>query len=762
LGITSTITVPLFYRDSFWGVFCVDDCVKERYFTEGEISLLYSAGLMMVNAIHRNRHAADMALQLAKLSLVVKATKIGLWDIEVASADPDDPESRYVWSGEFRHMLGYGDEADFPNVAPSWSDRIHPEDKDGVYEAFGAHLADRTGMTPYNIEYRMQKKDGAYAYFRDVGETIRGKDGTAIRVAGALLDVTANKALLNDLKTEKEAAQKANEAKTAFLANMSHEIRTPMNAILGMAEILEHEDLNHRQMGFVRDISSSAYSLLGIINDILDMSKIEAGKLELHPVDYSLNQFLDNVVSMFTHVAGSKGLEFIFETVGEMPDYLYGDDIRLRQVVTNICGNAVKFTEEGQVRLSVSATDGTLTFRIEDTGPGIRKEDIPTLFNAFEQADKAKNRSVVGTGLGLPICKSFIEMMGGHITVTSEYGLGAEFAVTLPIVKGNPDNIRVAETFATDQDITAPDAKVLITDDNEFNLKVACGLLSLMDIKAETAESGARSIEMVTERDYDIVFMDHMMPEMDGVETVQRIRAMDGRYERLIIIALTANAVKGAREMFIENGFDDFLAKPVDTDELREMLRKYLPPGKVRSEGRNDSLQYTMEKKAEIRRKSILSFVRENRQTFDKVAMALDSGDVKTAHRIAHTLKSVAGYLGKKRLQQAALLLEEALKGGSADHTPKMLETLERELSSALREFEPLVREAEAKRPPALPMEGEALAALLEELRPLLAKGDFAATEYVDRLERIQGMESVAERIDDYDFSGALRLIEAM
>ncbi|MCL2705730.1 MAG: ATP-binding protein [Spirochaetaceae bacterium] len=882
LGISSTVTVPLFYQDEFWGVFCVDDCIKERFFTEGEINLLYSAGLMMVNAINRNLQAAETKLQLAKLNLVVKAAKIGLWDMEVIKDDPVNPKNAFMWSDEFRNMLEFTDEIDFPNILSSWSDRLHPDDKQRTLNSFARHLMDTTGKTPYDVEYRLRKKGGEYGFYRASGITIRDEEGNAIRVAGTLLDITEIKNLLLNLEKEsaifqtmfdsipdlifckdtnskytrcnesllqyfnlkeedligkddvsglgipeniaedykamdrvvmdeikimtyeeyvpdpdgnmrlfetnkvplllnnkitgimgiareiterkamEDAAQSANKAKSTFLANMSHEIRTPMNAIIGMSEILEHEDLNSRQMGFVKDISNSAISLLSIINDILDMSKIEAGKLELHPVDYNFNQFMDNIISMFTHVANKKGLEFLFETDKEIPDYLFGDDIRLRQVITNICGNAVKFTEKGHVKLSVKINGDKLIFKIEDTGAGIKKEDLPKLFRAFEQVDKTKNRFVMGTGLGLPICKSFVEMMDGEIGVESEYGFGSAFTVTIPIIKGNPENIQKVETNDKAQAIFAPEARILVTDDNEFNLKVACGLLNLMDIEAETADSGDKSIELIKKNDYDIVFMDHMMPEKDGIETVQEIRKLGGKYEKLIIIALTANAVSGAREMFLENNFNDFISKPIDANELNEIVKKHLPVNKICTESKSKGEKAQLDKQDELFSKAIITFVKENRVTMKKITDSLNSGDTKTAHRIAHTLKSSAGFLGKKALQEAAFSLEQSLHGDPAKYTPEQLAVIDKELEKALHEYEPLLKAAESEKPKAVQICAEELAVLFVKLRPLLEKGDFSAVSYVEKLQGIAGMEELAERIDDYDFENALKVLNTL
>jgi CheY-like chemotaxis protein len=304
---------------------------------------------------------------------------------------------------------------------------------------------------------------------------------------------------------------------------------------------------------------------------------------------------------------------------------------------------------------------------------------------------------------------------------------------------------------------------ILITDDNEFNLKVANGLLHFMDIEADLADSGAKAIECVKQKDYDIVFMDHMMPEMDGVETVHRIRDLGGKYKTLNIIALTANAISGAREMFMENGFNDFISKPINAAELQEIVKKYLPPHKVSTAVKDkDQQQAARSKEEELREKAILTFFKENQDTLERINGSLSSGDTKTAHRIAHTLKSSAGYLGKKALQEAAFSLETSLGLTPPNYTADQLRVLERELASALTEFAPLAEKAESEKRETVQISAEALAVLLAELRPLVEGGNYEASGFVERLQTIEGLGDLAERIEEYDFDAALQLIDEL
>jgi signal transduction histidine kinase/ActR/RegA family two-component response regulator len=409
----------------------------------------------------------------------------------------------------------------------------------------------------------------------------RGADaGITAGVLAVFIDIT-------DFHREKERAEAANNAKSDFLAVMSHEIRTPMNAILGLNELLSRSNLDATQSKYLADIRKSAHSLLSIINDILDFSKIEAGKLEIVNGDYHLHALLDNLRVMFEPLLKEKELSFGFSIDEQLPAYVYGDENRLRQILTNLLSNAMKYTPRGEVRFSAWLEDeGQLRFDVADTGIGIREEDGGKLFKPFEQLDTRKNRNVVGTGLGLAICYRLCYLMGGMLWFKSEYGLGSTFSVSVPYIPAAPG--AGEDVPAALMEFTAPGVRVLVVDDIEINLELTGAMLDSFGIDADVALKGEIALELVREKNYNLIFMDHMMPGMDGIETTRRIREMGGKYADIPIIALTANVINGAESMFLKNNFNDFLAKPIDFASLNGCLRKWLPADKIR-EGSGDS-----------------------------------------------------------------------------------------------------------------------------------------------------------------------------
>nr|WP_297704445.1 ATP-binding protein [uncultured Butyrivibrio sp.] len=385
-----------------------------------------------------------------------------------------------------------------------------------------------------------------------------------------------------------------NKAKDDFLANMSHEIRTPLNGILGMDEMIIREAAQSNIKKYALEIKSAGNTLLSIINDILDLSKIESGNFEIIPVEYDVASVLNDVLIMTRPRAQKKGLEFNYNVSGEIPSMLYGDEIRIRQVMLNIINNAIKYTQEGHVDVSVEAKRQNtghfveLFVKVSDTGMGIREEDKEKLFKSFQRLEEKKNRSIEGTGLGLHITYRLLEMMDGNIRLDSEYGTGSTFEITIPqkVVNAQPigdfsqavknylDNIETDEV-----ELYAPSATVLVVDDNVMNLEVMEGLLSDTKIKVTLVNSGQKCIEAVREKRFDCILLDQMMPGMSGEETLSemmRLKILDGTP----VVALTADAIIGARENYIQKGFTDYVSKPVKYDALEKVLKQYIPKEK--------------------------------------------------------------------------------------------------------------------------------------------------------------------------------------
>ena len=391
-----------------------------------------------------------------------------------------------------------------------------------------------------------------------------------------------------------EAANQANEAKSLFLSTMSHDIRTPMNAIIGMNEMILRDSREDDTRMYAENIRTAGNTLLGIINDILDFSKIEAGKMEIIDVDYNIASLLNDLVNMVQRKAEEKGLTFELDVDSQIPSVLHGDELRIKQVITNILSNAVKYTKEGGIVFAVSASkcrteedSVILHVSIRDTGIGIKPEDLDKLFVAFERIEEKKNRNIEGTGLGMAIAQNFLSLMGSKIQVESQYGKGSVFSFDLKQKVADWEPLGafdaafkryLSERKQYTANFTAPKARILVVDDTQMNLKVFVSLLGKTKIQIDTAESGDAGIELFHKKTYDLIFLDHMMPNKDGIETLQEMKACEDTPNRKTpVICLTANAVSGMREMYIEAGFDDYLTKPIDTERLEAMLLRYLP-----------------------------------------------------------------------------------------------------------------------------------------------------------------------------------------
>lgn len=445
----------------------------------------------------------------------------------------------------------------------------------------------------------------------------------------------ANEKLAESRKEAEEArkaAEQASEAKSHFLANMSHEIRTPMNTILGMDEMILRESENSTVVEYAQNIQHAGNTLLHIINDILDFSKIESGKMEIVNEAYHLSEILHEITTMIRVRSDEKGLEFLYDIDDNLPDTLCGDEIRLKQILINILNNGVKYTETGYVKFEVTGERViyhdkpylNLTFVISDTGLGISEEEIQSIYDSFERLGENKNHKIEGTGLGLTITKNLIDLMGGDIRVSSELNQGSVFTVKLrqeilseeTMSEYAQDHRGVEEAYV--QKFVAPEVRILAVDDNEMNLMVVTSLLKSTRVAVEVAHNGYQCLDKMKTTHYDVILLDHMMPGMDGIETLHQSKNMeDNCCKNTPVIVLTANAIAGMKEKYMAAGFSDYLAKPVKGEELEEMLLKYLPEEKV----------HLQEEKVELYKPVVESNYTEETSSSDGDAMSKEPED---------------------------------------------------------------------------------------------------------------------------------------
>ncbi len=642
-----------------------------------------------------------------KYSLVTKAAIIGSWDMIINQNAPESLENHeYIWSDEFRQILGFSNEEDFPNTLDSWASRIHPDDDNKRLEALNKHLFDKTGQTPYWVEYRLLRKNGEYGVFEVFGTSQRDNEGNALRMVGALKDITDRRkaveaiefsrqilhTVLNNINTNifvfdiktskilfantcakktygekiegkicwqvlqdgmtdlcpfcpraklldsnrrstglcnweyfssynkqwyecydvaikwvngqfahlqyaininerkigeqalikaKEKAEEADRLKSSFLANMSHEIRTPLNAIMGFSNLLATKNYTEeRRKGFLEDIQNNSRQLLTVISDVLDISKIESGQLELSYIWVSLNQLMQSVYDTLQFQAKEKGINlFCQKSLPDSQTQIYVDDVRLKQVLLNLVSNAIKFTIQGFVHFGYTLRDDKmLEFFVKDTGVGIATDQQTNIFNPFRQENEGTARRFGGTGLGLSISKHLVELMKGSIGVESEKDKGSHFFFTVPYVHSDENQVIQADKIRT-FDVENIDSivslfngeKILVVDDYEPSFVLISEILSAFDVTVHYESCGQDGISFVENNpDVALIFMDIHMPEMNGVETMKAIKA---KHPHIPIVAQTAFALKEDQKKFLAEGFNHYASKPLRNDDLMRVLK---------------------------------------------------------------------------------------------------------------------------------------------------------------------------------------------
>ncbi len=668
----------------------------QDYLVKGELTPRALARAIRY-AIERNRLERTLHESEQRLDAMMKAT-----DVMLVYLDP---------------------EFNFVTVNPAYAEtcKMRPEEMIGrnhfeLYpneenEAIFRQVRD-TGVPVFNKDKAFRFPDQperGVTYWNWSLVPVKAITGKVVGLVFSLRETTRYKQAEEALRQAKDAAEAANNAKTQFLANISHELRTPMNAILGMIDLALPRQADTDAIDFLTTAKTSADLLLTLLNDLLDSAKVEAGRLELEASPFSLRRVLDHTTQVLAVRASEKGIAFSCHLAPDVPDGLVGDQVRLRQILLNLVGNGIKFTESGQVvvriGLSTEAAGGdgrgtrvpeeedvTLEFAVEDTGIGISSEDLDRIFHPFTQADSSTSRLFGGTGLGLAICATLVRLMGGRIWVESEPGRGSTFyfTVRLPVARELPQEMAVSETLAS---LSTP-LRVLLVEDNPANQKLAAFILNDRGHTVDVAANGHEGIRYVEENKYDAILMDLQMPGVDGLAATKAIRAMEGDGAHVPIIAMTAHAMKGDRERCLAAGMDGYLSKPIDSDEMI-VLVEGLATGAVTSAStqlgtRPGSIRVAMVfdyalalkrcfKNPDMLRDMIQYFFHEVDSVFPEMRAALASSELIEVGKLGHRLKGTLVYLGAEVAKEAAVRVEQfQAHGGDLAEAESAVQSLER------------------------------------------------------------------------------------
>ena len=580
-----------------------------------------------------------------------------------------------------------------------------------------------------------------------------------LAVALSFFVVRATKSYIAHLREAELAAEESSHMKSVFLANMSHEIRTPLNGIIGFSELSLDDSLSPRTKDYLEKIKYSSEGLLQIINDVLDISKIEAGKMELEIIPFSIQELFRVCQAIIAPKALEKGVTLFCYAEPSVGKKLLGDPTKLRQVLLNLLSNAVKFTNVGIVKLLSNVNEEsedsvTMHFEVKDSGIGLTPEQVNRIFDPFMQADNGTTRKYGGTGLGLPITKNIIDMMGGDLAVESTPGIGSKFSFDLTF---KTINIPAETREVTIEKLEKPSfsGEVLICEDNRLNQQVICEHLSRVGLKSIVAINGKEGVDYVRERNnkgeppFDLIFMDIHMPVMDGLEASAELEKAGNKTP---VVALTANVMPTDKETYRQFGMPDCLSKPFTAQELWICLLKYLKP--INLEAGDIKEQSETDKK--LQEQILSNFFHDNQTTYRDISDAAKAEDIKLAHRLAHTLKSTAGLIGKTTLQEAAETIERSLANESPHVTDDQMQVLAFELDTVLAELGEVYGVSKPSKPSQENIDINKSLALLDVLEPLLKSGDTDCLDMTDDLAAFKGTDILISQIDAFNFAQAI------
>jgi len=576
---------------------------------------------------------------------------------------------------------------------------------------------------------------------------------------------------LNDmavtLQKTAEEAKAASETKSAFLAHMSHEIRTPMNSIIGFSELALDNSLPFKVEGYIKNILDNSEWLLQIINDILDLSKIESGKIELENIPFDLGDMFNACRTIILPKAMEKGLAMYFYAEPSVGKRIYGDPTRLRQVFINLLSNAVKFTNTGMIKMnaiikSLDSKSVTVSFEIKDSGIGITQEQITRIFDPFMQAESGTTRKFGGSGLGLTITKNIIEMMGGTLNIDSTPGIGSKFSFELTFNAIDDEGRADSSNNIIFNDLEKPefDGEILLCEDNLMNQQVISEHLARVGLRTVIAQNGQIGVDMVKKRLedgtklFDLIFMDMHMPVMDGLEASALIDELN---TGIPIIAMTANIMTNDRELYEKSGMSGFVGKPFTSQELWRCLMKYFKPLNWQVQ---DEAQY-IHSNHELHQKLLIKFIEHNRDIFYEINEAISNDDIKLAHRLVHSLKSNAGQIGKTILHHAAEVVENGMLNGVFNVSPEQMDRLEIELNAVIASLTSVMQEGRDSQKEDQ-VDKAAIGRLFERLEPLLKDSDTECLIFTEYLSIVPGSEKLIKMIENFDFDEALKQLNIL